>query len=533
MNFLPSRCSVLIVGAGPSGLMMAAQLLRYGLQPVVIDSKTALTTQSRALVVRARSLEIFRQLGIDQLAIQQGNIIEGVALHHDLDDVAHFAIQSPDTDNSPFPYVLILEQSKTERLLLNYVTSHACPVYWNTELVEVRAEDEGVTVKIRRHSDEETIHCDWLIGADGASSLVRRSLEIPFSGGTYLNQFYLADIYMPSSRDLKSGIVALRDEGFTAILPMKDALYRFIGVLPETLKGRASVSFDDIKPYLTYTLGFSLQESECKWFSVYQLHHRIAGRFRSRRCFLIGDAAHIHSPVGGQGMNTGLQDAYNLAWKLSGVVHNEFDERILDTYSSERMNVARKLLRTTDRLFTLAVVTHPILRKIRNWLLPRVLHYLWKGENISSRVFRMISQTGVEYRNSSLSVHHGSLIKVRAGDRLPFLKLYDEKLQADTDLHLWCSKTGFTLLVIGYLGQRDLYLLARWIKSAYPFNLNFYYLPPSERNQHVFDYFQMQEKSKKSIIVRPDMYIGYMNDVVDIELIDGYLKQTVGWKNTF
>lgn len=531
MSKLPGHCQVLIAGAGPSGLMMAAQLLRFGIQPVIVDSKTELTMQSRAIAVQARSLEIFRQLGIVQEVINEGNKIEGLTIHEDTEAVAHFDLAGSGKGNTAFPFVLSLEQSKTERLLLDFLTSRACPVHWNSEVTEINQTGTNVEVRVRTYDGrEETIVCNWLIGADGASGIVRKRLGIAFTGGTYLNRFYLADLSMkhgPASEDIR---IFIKDEGFTGIFPMKDGNYRFIGVLPKTLRGRENISFNDVKPYITYTLGIPIDEDResCYWFSVYQIHHRMAERFRSRRCFLIGDAAHIHSPVGGQGMNTGLQDAYNLAWKLAGVIRNNYSEQILDSYASERMPVAEKLLKTTDRLFSLVVSQNWVVKKIRNGILPIALKWLWRKKGMPHNIFALVSQTGVHYRQSSLSVHHGKTGKIRAGDRLPFLTLFDEKRHEQTDLHEWCSKPGFTLLVVGKLSQRDLHLLAKWIKSTYPFGLNFYYLPPSERNQHIFDCFEIKEDYKKALIVRPDLYIGYMNDIVDIELIGGYMKEVTG-----
>ncbi|MGX5688549.1 FAD-dependent monooxygenase [Arcticibacter tournemirensis] len=530
MNSLPSHCSVLIVGAGPSGLMMAAQLLRFGIQPVIIDVKTGLTNSSRALAVQARSLEIMRQLGVDAAALEEGNVVKGLAIHEDTEEVAHLDLTSVGEGMSPFPYVLILEQSKTEKILLDYLTSNTCPVYWDTELKGVSSTEHSVAVRLRRGDIDETLTCDWLIGADGASSSVRKSQGTAFAGGTYMNRFYLADINLKGQPDGDDVRVFLEDKGFTGIFPMQRNNYRFIGILPRTLRNRESVTFDDIRPYITYASGIALEEESCYWFSTYQLHHRVAERFRNRRCFLIGDAAHIHSPAGGQGMNTGLQDAYNLAWKLSGVLNKEYHERILDTYAAERMPVARALLKTTDRLFTIAATQNWLISKIRNWLLPKVLQKLWKDKSIPGKLFARISQTGIQYRSSSLSVHHSQAGQVRAGDRLPYLRLFDEKLKEDTDLHSWCSKPGFTLLVIGFLSQRDVHLLAKWIKSTYPSQLNFYYLPPSKANQHIFDFFEIKEDKKKALMIRPDMHIGYVNDIVDIELLDVYLKETVGWR---
>ena len=527
MNIIPTHSSVVIAGAGPSGLMMAAQLLRFGIQPVIIDSKTALNSESRALAVQARSLEIFRQMGLDGIALQEGNIAEGMILHEDAEEITSVNLSDLGEGKSQFPFVLILEQSKTEQILADYLTSQTCPIYWNTQLLDVHQTDKLINIKINRNTSDEIISCDWLIGADGASSKVRKSLGIPFAGGTYQHKFFLADVKIKGASTLNIVRLFLKENGFTGIFPMKDSNYRLIGVLPKTLNERSDLTFDDLRPYLTFNLGFSINGEHCNWFSIYQLHHRMAERFRVQRCFLIGDAAHVHSPVGGQGMNTGLQDAYNLAWKLAGVIDKIYPDHILDTYAKERMPVARTLLKTTDRLFTIAIGRSWLARKLRNWVLPVLLNRIRKLGIVNKRIFGLVSQTGINYRGSPLSLHHSRSGRIKAGDRLPYIRFYDEKLKQETDLHQWCKHIGFTLLVIGFLSQRDILALTKWIKLSYPFKLNFFYLPYSERNKSLFDCFEIGENGKKALIVRPDMHIGYINDVVDVELLEGYLQSSI------
>ncbi len=531
MNDAVRHTSVLIVGAGPSGLMMAAQLLRLGIQPMIIDAGDGPSNQSRAIAVHARSLEIYRQLGLAERAIKAGAIAERIVIHRGIKENAQADLIGIGDGQSLFPYVLMLDQSKNERLLLSYLTENACPVSWNTNLFELRQDHLSVQVKINKNGQEESWSAQWLIGADGAESTVRKKLNISLKGGAYKHQFYVADLKL--NQDLGNAIRLFPEEdGFVACFPMKpEGLYRFIGVLPESLRNNQDIGFDEIRPYLTFSLDFPLQIEQCKWFATYKLHYRMAERFNVQRCFLIGDAAHLHSPVGGQGMNTGLQDAYNLAWKLAGVVQGVYNYTILNSYSEERMPVARRLLATTDRLFSVLVSSNWFIRKFRKHWLPKILSQLCENENTQHSIFKRLSQTGISYRNSSLSIHYSQIKRFKAGDRLPFMTLFDEKKEELSDLHTWCGNPGFTLLVIGNLRERDVFTLAKWIKLSYPRGLNFYFLPPSPRNQQIFDLFEVKAKGNKAIIVRPDLHIGYMNDVVDIAMIDMYLKKIVGWDN--
>lgn len=525
---LPQETSVVIVGAGPSGLMMAAQLLRQGLHPLIIDSKTSPTNNSRALAIQARSMEILSQLGVAEKFIEEGNIADEIDLHEEGSHVGFMDVAKSGAGKSAFPYVLLLPQSKTERILLSYLTANTCPVFWNTELLDVHQTDERIFIKVSHHDEERYITADWLIGADGANSRVRKSLHITFAEGTYKHGFYSADLTIPRGLDSKTISITYSKDSFAAIFPQGNNLFRILSVLPKTLKNRKELSFEDVKPYLTYTLNYPLSKEGCHQFNTYQLHHRIAGNFQDRRCFLIGDAAHVHSPIGGQGMNTGIQDAHNLAWKLSCVIQNSFNASLLNSYTEERRTVAQQLLKTTDRLLTFSVSRGWFRGIVRKLIFYLFVKKFWKDKPGTFDIFSFISQTGINYRSSDLSVHHSNSRKVQAGDRLPYLKIYDEKQKVDTDLHQWFNKTGFTLLVLGELNLRSLMALAKWIKLNYPRSLNLYYLPPSERNQNVFYCFEVKDKQKKCIIVRPDMYIGYINDIVDVELVDGYLKDLSG-----
>ncbi|MCR8557474.1 FAD-dependent monooxygenase [Mucilaginibacter sp. BJC16-A38] len=530
MIITETHTKVLIVGAGPSGLMMAAQLLRHGVQPVIIDIKQGPTDESKALAVQARSLEIYAQMGVIDKVIANGKQAGGVVFNTDGAEVANLTFGDAGEGQTPFPYILLYQQSKNERLLLDYLTVNCCPVYWETKLTSLTQTESQVQVQLQNGDHFTNLTCDWVVGADGAHSVVRKQSKIPFNGETYSHNFYLADLEVdnPVLNDGKVHLY-LAKKGFSAFFPMPEPnRYRALGNLPEELENKTDLALEDILPALDKTSGLSVNVVKNYWFTTYRLHHRMADNFRAQRCFLVGDAAHIHSPVGGQGMNTGLQDAYNLAWKLAGVANGLFNIKILESYAAERMPVAKRLLSTTDRIFAVIMSGSWFSGLIKRFVIPAVLKIAWGNTNIRRAFFKQVSQTGISYRDSAINLHGSQSTQIKAGDRLPYLKVFDEKKQQETDLHEWCSKPGFTLIILGKVAEMDLFAMAKWITNKYPGMLNFFYLPKSAKNQPIFDTFEVNEKVGKSIIVRPDMYIGFLNDKIDMVLMDNYFKNVVG-----
>ena len=530
MRIPGQHTKVLISGAGPSGLMMAAQLLRYGIQPVIIDNKQGPTTQSKALAVQARSMEIYRQMGVIDKVLTDGRPSNGVQFNMDGKQKATLSLKNLGDGQTPYPYVFVYQQSKNEHLLLDFLTYNCCPVYWNTSLVSLSQSPDGVTANIKNDEGEYALKCDWVIGADGAHSVVRKQIQAAFKGDTYQQYFFLADAEINAGFLTDDHIqIYLGQTGFSGFFPMpEEKTYRVIGnVLPE-FEQKEDLQMKDVLPSLEEKTHVSVNIEHINWFTGYKLHHRMAEKFREGRCFLIGDAAHIHSPAGGQGMNTGLQDAYNLAWKLAGVVNGQLQSQILDSYAAERMPIARRLLNSTDRAFKIALSSKWLAMFFKRHILFRILKAAWNNKKISALFFKTVSQIGISYRESNINLHLSKSTKIKAGDRVPYLKVYDEKKEIETDLHEWCAKPGFTLIVLGKFEEMYLFTLAKWITNKYPGILNFFYLPPSGKNVDVFDAFGADPHRQLAIIVRPDMHIGYMNDVVDMGMMDNYLQNVAG-----
>ena len=297
------------------------------------------------------------------------------------------------------------------------------PIQWNTELTAFEQKGDHVAAQIRQPDGSvRTVTAAWVAGCDGSRSAVRELCRIGFPGAPYAHTFFVADTEATGSMRPDELNVYLWRDGFHLFFPMRGKdRWRVIGILPEELRARDDVTFDEVVPSIAREAGADLAFRHCDWFSTYRIHHRAAERFRDRRCFLLGDAAHIHSPAGAQGMNTGLQDAYNLAWKLALVVQGRADAALLDTYEQERIPVARRLLETTDRAFQAVVSEGWLPRLLRTTVIARVAATAMKLAPVRRFAFRTISQIGISYPQSALSQTLPGLPKGApgAGERFP------------------------------------------------------------------------------------------------------------------
>jgi 2-polyprenyl-6-methoxyphenol hydroxylase-like FAD-dependent oxidoreductase len=340
---------------------------------------------------------------------------------------------------TPYPFIFILGQDDNERILGERLGDWGLAVQWNTELtgIEQRADHVAATLK-QPDRTLKTVRTAWVGGCDGAHSAVREMSGIGFPGAPYEHVFFVADVTASGPMVPGELNVFLWRLRFHAFFPMRgENHWRIVGILPDALTGKKGLTFDDVLPYLRSEWRTDLTVHGCTWFSTYRIHHRAASRFRDRRCFLLGDAAHIHSPVGAQGMNTGLQDAYNLGWKLALVAQGRADPALLDSYEAERMPVAQRLLETTDRAFRLVVSDSWLAGIARTQIVARVAAFVFGFPGARRLAFRTVSQLGIHYRESPLSVTLGGLPDdaPHAGDRFPWLDGLLPKL-GDLDFHL-------------------------------------------------------------------------------------------------
>jgi 2-polyprenyl-6-methoxyphenol hydroxylase-like FAD-dependent oxidoreductase len=454
MTALSSRdtevLDVLIVGAGPTGLVLALWLTRLGVHVRIVDRTAEPGTTSRALAVQARTLELYRQIGIADAVVERGRRVLAANLWVTGHKVARAVFGEMGAGLSPFPFAQIFPQDEHERLLIERLAEAGVEVERGTELVHFGDEAGRVHAQLKRADGTlETCEAAYIAGCDGAHSSVREALNIGFPGGTYTHLFYVADV--DASGAVMNGElhVALDRTDFLAIFPLKgDGRARLVGtVRDEAVRQHENLSWTDVSQRVIEWLRIDIRR--VNWFSTYRVHHRVADHFSKGHAFLLGDAAHVHSPVGGQGMNTGIGDAVNLAWKLAAVLHGRADASLLDSYEPERIAFARRLVATTDQAFTGVTSTGAIARLVRLHIVPILFPLITKLPWLRRLMFRTVSQTAVNYRGSSLS--EGRAGAVHGGDRLPWVEVsvngvdednFTPLTSLDWQVHLYGDASG-------------------------------------------------------------------------------------------
>jgi len=412
---------VLIAGAGPTGLVLALWLTRLGVRVRIVDKTTEPGTTSRAVAVQGRTLEFYRQIGLADAVVEGGRKAVAANLWVAGKKVARFFFGNMGADLSPFPYALIFSQDEHERLLIDRLAELAVEVERGTELLGFDDAAGRVVARLKRFDGgSETCEVAYIAGCDGAHSIVRETLGIGFAGGTYAHVFYVADVEASGAAMNGEVHVALDKTDFLAVFPLKsEGRARLVGTVRDDAEDRhENLAWNDVSKRVIEWM--QIDVGRVHWFSTYRVHDRVADHFRKGRAFLLGDAAHIHSPVGGQGMNTGIGDAVNLAWKLAAVLQGRADASLLDSYEPERIAFARRLVATTDRVFTGVTSSGAVARRVRLKIVPLLIPILFKVATLRRFLFRTVSQTGVNYRGSDLS--EGRAGAVRGGDRLPWVK---------------------------------------------------------------------------------------------------------------
>jgi len=413
------QTDVLIIGAGPTGLALALWLTKLGVKVRIIDKTAEPGTTSRALAVQARTLELYRQLDLTEAVVARGHKVPAVNLWAKGEAAARLSFGNIGSGLTPYPFLQVFPQDQHERLLIERLEALDVAVERRTELISFTDEKDRVMARLRGPDGQEH-YCaaTYIAGCDGARSIVRGTIGTGFPGGTYRQIFYVADVEAAGPALNGELHIDLDEADFLGIFPLAgEGKARLIGTVRDERADRAdTLTFSDVSDRAINHL--KVQVRMVNWFSTYHVHHRVTQHFRKGRAFLLGDAAHIHSPVGGQGMNTGIGDAINLAWKLAAVLAGRAPDTLLDSYEAERIGFARRLVATTDRLFSFATAEGRIADILRTRVAPVLIPMAAAFDAVREFMFRTVSQITLNYRHGPLC--RGAAGHVHGGDRLPW-----------------------------------------------------------------------------------------------------------------
>lgn len=509
INASPIRgTDVLIVGAGPTGLVLALWLTRLGVRVRIIDKIAEPGTTSRALAVQARTLELYSQVGIANAVVGRGRKAVGAHLWVAGKDVARLVFGDMGEGQSPFPYALIFPQDEHERFLIARLAELGVEVERQTELLSFEDTNACVRASLKRaDGTSEICEAAYIAGCDGAHSPTRETLKIEFRGGVYTHLFYVADVEGGGTAMNGEVHVGLDKTDFLALFPLKDeGRARLVGTLRDEAEHKhENLTWNDVSTSVLQWIRIDI--TRVNWFSTYRVHHRVADQFRKGRAFLLGDAAHIHSPVGGQGMNTGIGDAVNLAWKLAAVLRGNADSSLLDSYEPERIAFARRLVATTDQAFTGVTSSSAFARLVRLRIVPLLLPLIFKFRPVRRFMFRTVSQTTVNYRGSSLS--EGRAGAVHGGDRLPWVTTEPNGLTKDNFAPL--SSLAWQVHVYG-----DATVEIEAVCDARKLPLHVFPWSPTTKRAGL--------RRNAVYLVRPDGYIGLVDPGVSGTAVKSYLE---------
>jgi 2-polyprenyl-6-methoxyphenol hydroxylase-like FAD-dependent oxidoreductase len=526
---------VLIVGAGPVGLTMAAALSRWGLSTRLVDQSPTPVQTSNAICIHARTLELLECLDLPDAFVKRGIWIDALELSGAGRVLAHIDFKDLD---SKYPGVLSLPQSTTEKLLVECLASSGISVERPLRLVSFEQDASGVTAHLQ-HTDGsvETIRAAWMIACDGAHSTVRDELRVPVEGTSESEHFVLADLKVTWPLPNNQFSVFLHQEGPVVVVPLPDGEHRVLIDVSSMAVRNEEPAFEEFRVMFARRVPVSASLSEPMWMSNLHIDRRRVANYRLGRIFLAGDAAHIHNPAGGQGVNNGIQDSLNLAWKLALVQSGKAAEALLDSYSAEREPIARGILALTDRLLQAATLQSPMLQRLRDIALP----FLAGFEFVQHGILSELTELGLNYRSSPIVRGDGSFESSAPlpGDRAPLPSISD-----GVSLSRIFEPTAHTLLLFGgrIESKEDVSMLLairRDFEAAYPGLIRGQViLHPEDANgfgslvdQRGGVIHQAYGATKPCLfLIRPDSYVAYRSDAADAVDLHRFVRDCYGFR---
>lgn len=524
---------VLVVGAGPTGLALAAQLAAHGASVRVVDRQPDRVRESRALAIQPRTLEVLAPLGVTPELIERGNPAVRLQMHAGGARGATIPLFDIGIGDTAYPFLLFLSQAETEAVLGEHLAGLGVPVDRGVTLTAFEAGDREVACILRAaDGTAEHVRARYLAGCDGVNSTVREGAGIPFAGGTYPQTFVLADLHVDGRLQPGTAHAFLGRGGVLLFFPLgRPAPWRMITIRPDPSRDE-DVTLEELQAVADGFTQGTVRLRDPVWLTSFRIHHRHAARYRAGRVFLAGDAAHVHSPAGAQGMNTGIQDAHNLGWKLALVARGLANPALLATYEAERLPVGRFVLRFTDRAARAATSANPLVRFARAQVAPRLAPLALRVRPARAAAFRTLAQLGVRYRHSPACVDGPAAPRrgPRAGQRLPDAPVARDG-QAST-LHAEMAAPGYHLLLCGPAGHfRNVSITV----APSPGVLTVHRLSPGPGPGVLHDVAgqalaRLGVTSSAHYLVRPDGYVGYRAGGANLTGLERHLAHWLGRK---
>lgn len=516
MSYIP----VVIIGAGPSGLAMACELKRHGVAFRIIDKKAELTQTSNAAAIQSRTLEIFHQLGLVDRFLSRGVKAKGVHIHADYFDKTIVF----DKIHSPYPYILLLPQSETEAILNDRLQEYGIALERNTELTGLQSVDGRYELTLGREGQHELLVCDWVIACDGAHSAVRKFTATTFWGDDFPDNFMVADVEL--TRSISSDTVNLYDhQGLLLGLIPLGRHYRLVA---NGIENKIALTDEMIKALVHERTKGQCEVKQIAWASPFWIHSRMASHLRQDQIFFLGDAAHIHSPVGGQGMNTGIQDAHNLAWKLALVMRGEASSLLLNSYEAERLPVIHEIVKSTERMTRVMASRW----RFMSWVRRLFFTIVSSSSRLREKISNAVAQVSIRYQNSPIinQQHVPANAPVLPGERAPDVVISGSMRLFDYLKHTRHTLFIFTGLKPSARANEEAKVLYSWVRECFDHLAQVYIVATQPIDLDVGVVLDTEGAMHQAYgaldtrlcIIRPDGVIGLFQSLLDEEAVQGY-----------
>lgn len=526
---------VLVVGAGPVGLFCANELARQGLKCRIIEKKAKLSDKSKALALHIRTLDVFEDCELLDEILAQGIKIDGMVIKSQGRELINANFSSLPSKRH---YLIDLPQDKTEQILYDSLIKKGLTVEWETELTAIEQHSNSVLAHVKQaDGSDEKIYAHWLIACDGSHSMIRKLLYAKFIGAAYKQTWWLADLHLNWDLPENKLFVYTSNDGPLACFPIGNRRYRIVMTAPKKAT-LTQPSMDDIEQSFKARCSDKATLSEPLWISQFGIEHKLIQKYRYGRVFLAGDAAHVHSPMGGQGLNTGIQDIYNLAWKLALVHKGLAKDPLLNSYHSERYPIAEQVLKKTGFMTYLILLKNPLLTKLRNAL----MKCLFSVNFIKQSILTDLAELSISYAKSPIVKRLGHNTNFKLGTFLVDYLLFDANAQKTIYLHQLTRGTSHHLLLFSGTAKNqitDLMVIAEHLQQLFNKLIQVHLIVTNieenysksisvliDKQQKMHQQFQINDST--ALLIRPDKYIGLIQSPLNEKELSQMINDLYG-----